>query len=59
MGVIGSGSAVTPMITSSPRGDNPSRVSAMARELAAVASTTDAPPSAAIACATSVAVESM
>ena len=37
-GLIGSGSALTPIVTSSPRGSRPPTVSAMAWLLAAVAS---------------------
>src|SRR4029077_8014459 len=58
-GAIGSGSAVTPTMTSSPSGARPPTVCAIAAELAAVASTTDAPPRACNASATSLARESM
>lgn len=58
-GLIGSGSGVTPMVTSSPRGTMPPTVAAIAFELPAVARTTVAPPKSFSASAGSLAVESM
>ena len=58
-GLIGSCSGVTPTTISSPCGPSPPTVCPIAAELAAVASTTAAPPSFCNAAATSPAVESM